>query len=75
MSGVCDDCGVSPVWLLYLCIAFGSLFLVMVVINVFLCSAMACTCGREGKGEKETSYLEEFDPYARSWHGSQYGSR
>ena len=19
--------------------------------------------------------IEEFDPYARSWHGSQYGSR
>ena len=30
---------------------------------------------RGHKAEKETSYLEDFDPYARSWQGSQYGSR
>merc|ERR1712066_255992 len=41
----------------------------------FLCSAMSCSCGRGYKEEKETSYLEDFDPYARSWQGSQYGSR
>lgn len=75
VSDVCQSCGVSPVWLLYLCIAFGILFLVMLVINVFLCSAMTCSCSKHSKGEKETSYLEDFDPYARSWQGSQYGSR
>merc|ERR1719350_786259 len=47
----------------------------MLIINLFLCSAMSCSCGRGYKEEKETSYLEDFDPYARSWQGSQYGSR
>merc|ERR1719219_998651 len=75
VSDVCQSCGVSPVWLLYLCIAFGILFLVMLVINVFLCSAMTCSCSKHSKEEKEASYLEDFDPYARSWQGSQYGSR
>jgi len=75
VSDVCQSCGVTPVWLLYLCIAFGILFLVMLVINVFLCSAMTCSCSKHSKEEKEASYLEDFDPYARSWQGSQYGSR
>jgi len=73
-SESCGDCSWGPVWLLYLCIAFGILFVVMLVINLFLCSAMSCSCGRSSK-EKEASYLEDFDPYARSWQGSQYGSR
>merc|ERR1719433_95132 len=47
----------------------------MLIINLFLCSAMSCSCGRGYKEDKETSYLEDFDPYARSWQGSQYGSR
>ena len=42
VSEVCEDCSLGPVWLLYLCIAFGILFLVMLVINLFLCSAMSC---------------------------------
>ena len=74
-SEACQDCSLGPVWLLYLCIAFGILFFVMLIINLFLCSAMSCSCGRGYKEEKETSYLEDFDPYARSWQGSQYGSR
>jgi len=72
-SGSCQDCSWGPVWLLYLCIAFGILFVVMLVINLFLCSAMSCACSKSK--EKDVSYLEDFDPYARSWQGSQYGSR
>ena len=75
VESVCTDCGVSPPWLLYLCIAFGILFLVMLIINVFLCSAMTCSCARTDSIEKEPSIIEEFDPYTRSWQGSQYGSR
>ena len=81
----CSDCllatgGVRPSWLLYLCIVFGILFLLMLIVNVFLCSAMTCSCARSdvvagGAGDKEQSMIEEFDPYTRSWHGSQYGSR
>lgn len=74
-SEACQDCRLGPIWLLYLCIAFGILFIVMLIINLFLCSAMSCSCGRGYKEGKETSYLEDFDPYARSWQGSQYGSR
>ena len=64
----------SPPWLLYLCIVFGALFLLMLVVNVFLCSAMTCSCARD-VGEDKDKEVEEFDPYTRSWHGSQYGSR
>ena len=73
-SESCQETSFYPLWLLYLCIAFGILFVVMLVINLFLCSAMSCGCGRRSK-EKDVSYLEDFDPYARSWQGSQYGSR
>jgi len=66
--------GIQPLWLLYLCIAFGILFLIMLIINVFLCSAMTCSCSKTEIIEKEPSIIEEYDPY-RSWHGSQYGSR
>lgn len=64
----------GPPWLLYLCIALGLLFLLMLIVNVFLCSAMTCSCTRNEVIEKEPSVIEEYDPY-RSWHGTQYGSR
>ena len=68
-----------PAWLLYLCIVFGVLFLLMLIVNIFLCSAMTCSCGGSDEGDTldkdNNSMIEEFDPYTRSWHGSQYGSR
>ncbi|KAI5750199.1 hypothetical protein M8J76_013730 [Diaphorina citri] len=70
----CDEFGITPAWLMYLCIAFGLMFLIMLIINVFLCSAMTCSCARTEVIEKEPSIIEDYDPY-RSWHGSQYGSR
>jgi len=76
VESVCTDCSSSPDWVWPLCITFGILFLVMLIINVFLCSAMTCSCARSTiEMEKEPSIIEEFDPYTRSWHGSQYGSR
>ncbi|CAG9819114.1 unnamed protein product [Phaedon cochleariae] len=71
---LCDESGVRPSWLLWLCIALGVLFLLMLIINIFLCSAMTCACARTEIIEKEPSIIEDYDPY-RSWHGSQYGSR
>ena len=38
--------GVSDEWLLWLCIAFGVLFAIMLLINIFLCSAMTCSFSR-----------------------------
>ncbi|KAL0277909.1 UNVERIFIED_CONTAM: hypothetical protein PYX00_005026 [Menopon gallinae] len=72
-ESVCENTGYPP-WLLYLCIAFGLMFLIMLIINIFLCSAMTCACARTEIIEKEPSIIEDYDPY-RSWHGSQYGSR
>lgn len=71
---LCEEGNIRPPWLLYLCIAFGLMFLIMLIINVFLCSAMTCACARTEVIEKEPSIIEDYDPY-RSWHGSQYGSR
>lgn len=62
-----------PSWLLWLALAFGVLFLIMLIINIFLCSAMSCSCDQTEIIEKENSIIEDYDPYR--WHGSQYGSR
>lgn len=70
----CLEGGVRPLWLLYLAIALGVMFLVMLLINCFLCTAMTCSCARTDVIEKDPSVVEDYDPY-RSWHGSQYGSR
>lgn len=69
----CEDGSVHPLWLLWLAVALGILFLIMLIINIFLCSAMTCSCSQTDIIEKEPS-IEDYDPY-RSWHGSQYGSR
>ncbi|CAH2075337.1 unnamed protein product, partial [Iphiclides podalirius] len=70
----CAEGNVRPLWLLYLAIALGVMFLVMLLINCFLCTAMTCSCARTDVIEKDPSVVEDYDPY-RSWHGSQYGSR
>ncbi|XP_055543257.1 uncharacterized protein LOC129728798 isoform X2 [Wyeomyia smithii] len=74
LGALCDDTGVRPHWLLWLTIALAVLFLIMLLMNIFLCTAMSCSCARTEIIEKEPSIIEEYDPY-RSWHGSQYGSR
>ncbi|KAL7731056.1 hypothetical protein ACLKA6_014270 [Drosophila palustris] len=73
VSSSCED-GVRPSWLLWLAITLGVLFLIMLLMNIFLCTAMSCSCANTEIIEKEPSIIEEYDPY-RSWHGSQYGSR
>ncbi|CRK88251.1 CLUMA_CG002031, isoform B [Clunio marinus] len=74
VSPICDQTGIRPPWLLWLAIVLGVLFLIMLLMNLFLCTAMSCSCARTEIIEKEPSIIEEYDPY-RSWHGSQYGSR
>ncbi|XP_068241742.1 uncharacterized protein [Palaemon carinicauda] len=68
------NCEWYPPWLWILCIVLAVLFIIMMIINIFLCSAMTCSCTKTEVIEKEPSIIEEYDPY-RSWHGSQYGSR
>jgi hypothetical protein len=58
-----------PTWLLWLCIALGVLFLLMLLINLFLCTALTCTCTRTELVEKEPSIVEDYDPYAYSSRG------
>ncbi|XP_055853112.1 uncharacterized protein LOC129916923 isoform X2 [Episyrphus balteatus] len=72
-SPLCED-GIRPSWLLWLTITLGVLFLIMLLMNIFLCTAMSFSCARTEIIEKDASIIEEYDPY-RSWHGSQYGSR
>ena len=74
LQPLCEEGLVHPSWLLWLAIALAILLLIMFIINVFLCSAMTCSCARTEIIEKEPSIIEDYDPY-RSWHGSQYGSR
>ena len=81
----------SKSFVFYLCIAFGGLFLVMILLNAYLCCAIRGGNNRlfDSKLKADKSFEittvsgktpsnskpEEFDPYTRSWHGSQYGSR
>ena len=59
---------VNPTWLTYLCIAFGILFAIMLLINIFLCSAMTCSCTKTEVIEKEPSIYDDYSVY-----DSQYG--
>lgn len=46
VSAVCEDSGIRPPWLLWLAITLGILFLIMLLMNIFLCTAMSCSCAR-----------------------------
>merc|ERR1712004_237776 len=84
--GVAGGLGANPTWLTYLAIAFGVLFAIMLFINIFLCSAMTCSCTRTEVIEKEPSiydysvynesqygYAGKQGPYSESDLGSDYG--
>jgi hypothetical protein len=54
--------------LLWLAITLGVLFLLMLFVNLFLCTALTCTCTRTELVEKDPSILEDYDPYNnRTW--------
>jgi hypothetical protein len=67
-GGKCFEGEANPTWLLWLCIAFGVLFGIMLLINVFLCSAMTCSCTKTEVIEKEPSIYDDYSVY-----DSQYG--
>jgi len=67
-AGLCIDGDPNPSWLLWLCIAFGILFVIMLLINIFLCSAMTCSCTKTEVIEKEPSIYDDYSVY-----DSQYG--
>jgi len=82
----CSAGDVNPTWLKFLTIAFGVLFAIMLLINVFLCSAMTCSCTRTEVIEKEPSIYDDYSAYEpqygyanktysdpESEYGSQYG--
>lgn len=90
-AGICTGAGdiTNPTWLTYLAIAFGVLFAIMLLINMFLCSAMTCSCTRTEVIEKEPSIYDEdysvydsqygyggkLGPYSESeYGGSEYGA-
>ncbi len=41
-----EECELGPPWLLWLCVVFGILFLIMLCVNIFLCSAMTCSISK-----------------------------
>jgi len=66
-----------PVWLLWVAIVLGILFLLMLLVNLFLCTALTCTCTRTELIEKEPSIIEDYDPYnnsSRSYFNEQYNN-
>eukprot|EP00092_Neocalanus_flemingeri_P033888 GFUD01036850.1.p1 GENE.GFUD01036850.1~~GFUD01036850.1.p1 ORF type:complete len:417 (-),score=100.38 GFUD01036850.1:338-1588(-) len=67
-AAVCTVGDLNPSWLTYLCIAFGVLFAIMLLINIFLCSAMTCSCTRTDVIEEEPSIYDDYSVYE-----SQYG--
>jgi len=82
----CSAGDANPTWLKFLTIAFGVLFAIMLLINVFLCSAMTCSCTRTEVIEKEPSIYDDYSAYdpqygyanktysdPESEYGSQYG--
>jgi len=68
-----DGGDINPAWLSGICIAFGVLFAVMLCINIFLCSAMTCSCTRTEVIEKEPSIYDDYSVYAESQYG--YGGK
>jgi len=67
-DAICTMGDLNPSWLTYLCIAFGVLFGLMLLINIFLCSAMTCSCTRTEVIEREPSISDNYSVYE-----SQYG--
>lgn len=53
---LCDNTGIRPHWLLWLAIVLGVLFLIMLLMNLFLCTAMSCSCART-----EVSFFNIFN--------------
>lgn len=62
-------------WLIGLCICLAILLLVMLIVNIFLCSSVTCLCTRSEVSEKDPSEIEDYDPYKVGWSSSHYGSR
>lgn len=67
VSQICDQSGIRPPWLLWLAIVLGVLFLIMLLMNLFLCTAMSCSCARTEVGfiELPISFLTEFETFLK----------
>ncbi|XP_018493743.1 uncharacterized protein LOC100901865 [Galendromus occidentalis] len=62
-------------WLIGLCISLAILLLIMLIVNIFLCSSLTCSCVNQEIEEKEPSEIEDYDPYKGSYYpASHYGS-
>ncbi|XP_054168417.1 uncharacterized protein LOC128965696 [Oppia nitens] len=62
-------------WLITLCIVLAIMLLVMLLVNIFLCSSLSCSCIGNNVDEKESSEIEDYDPYKIDWtRSSHYGS-
>nr|XP_046919568.1 uncharacterized protein LOC124499670 isoform X1 [Dermatophagoides farinae] len=50
-------------WLIALCIMLGILLIIMMVVNIFLCTSMSCSCFRSEMVEHEPTIMDDYDPY------------
>jgi Na+-transporting methylmalonyl-CoA/oxaloacetate decarboxylase gamma subunit len=85
-----DDPTQSLVFWLCIVFGFGFFLLLIVVVFLLSAVTCSCVSTEvDKKAERKAAaaaagangihngngVIEEFDPYAKSWHGSQYGSR
>jgi Zona pellucida-like domain len=57
VARACDNNGIRPHWLLWLTIVLGVLFLIMLLMNLFLCTAMSCSCARTEVSSMKMSFV------------------
>lgn len=70
-----NQCGYGE-WVLALCITFGILFLIMLIVNIIMCSAVSCNCTRKDQTEEvhqDPSAWGEYDTVKNVWSSSMSG--
>lgn len=67
------NCGYGE-WVLALCITFGILFLIMLIVNIVMCSAVSCNCTRKDQTEEvHPDAWGEYDTVKNVWSNSMSG--
>ncbi|XP_055353056.1 uncharacterized protein LOC129598984 isoform X2 [Paramacrobiotus metropolitanus] len=70
VSATANQCGYGE-WVLALCITFGILFLIMLIVNIIMCSAVSCNCTRKDRTDEihaePASAWGEYDTVKNVW--------
>ena len=71
-----SQCGYGE-WVLALCITFGILFLIMLIVNIIMCSAVSCNCTQKDQTEEihhDAAVWGEYDTVKNAWSSSASGA-